>query len=68
MALVRTGYYMERMEKRMNDKIPMINQVFKDAALSNLRESGLPESLIDGVDCSTYENMEESLTNILYCI
>ena len=40
-------------------KIPMINQVLKDAALGHLAECGLPQSLISGVDCSSYERMEE---------
>lgn len=38
-------------------KIPMINQVLKDAALGHLAECGLPQSLISGVDCSSYERM-----------
>ena len=42
-------------------KIPMINQVLKDAALGHLAECGLPQSLISGVDCSSYERMEETL-------
>ena len=41
-------------------KIPMINQVLKDAALGHLAECGLPQSLISGVDCSSYERMEET--------
>lgn len=48
-------------------KIPMINQVYKEIALKSLVESGLPESLIDGVDCSTLEAMEETLDNVKKC-
>lgn len=47
--------------------MPMINQVYRDVALKFLKESGLPESLIDGVDCSTLETMEESLNNVKKC-
>ena len=45
-------------------KIPMINQVLKDAALGHLAECGLPQSLISGVDCSSYERMEETLLEV----
>ena len=38
-------------------KIPMINQVLKDAALGHLAECGLPQSLISGVDCSSYTEL-----------
>ncbi len=44
--------------------IPMMNKVYKEAATSHLRECGLPEDLIQGVDCSTYENMESSLQKV----
>jgi hypothetical protein len=47
--------------------MPMINQVYKDAALKSLKESGLPENLIDGVDCSTFENMERTLSEVKKC-
>ena len=48
-------------------KIPMINQVLKDAALGHLAECGLPQSLISGVDCSSYERMEETLLEVKNC-
>ena len=43
-------------------KIPMINQVLKDAALGHLAECGLPQSLISGVDCysSVRKNIEDT--------
>ena len=47
--------------------MPMLNQVYKEVALKSLKESGLPESLIDGVDCSTLEAMEETLDNVKNC-
>lgn len=50
-----------------NATIPMINQVYRDVALKSLQESGIPESLIDGVDCSTLETMEESLASVKNC-
>lgn len=45
----------------------MINQVLKDAALGHLAECGLPQSLISGVDCSSYERMEETLLEVKNC-
>lgn len=56
---------MENMTKTIN--IPVINQVFRDVAIQHLAECGLPESLIDGVDCSTFEAMEESLAKVKNC-
>lgn len=47
--------------------MPMINQVYKEVAMKSLKESGLPESLIEGVDCSTLEAMEESLNKVKQC-
>lgn len=47
--------------------MPMINQVYKEVAMKTLKESGLPESLIEGVDCSTFEAMEESLNKVKQC-
>ena len=47
--------------------MPMMNQVYREVALKSLRESGLPETLIAGVDCSTFETMEESLNNVKEC-
>lgn len=45
-------------------KIPMMNQVFRDAARMHLEECGLPPCLMYGVDCSSYENMEQTLTAV----
>lgn len=53
---------MENMEK-----IPNINQAFRNAALNCLIESGMPESLIEGVDCSSIESMEESIIKVKEC-
>ena len=47
--------------------MPMMNQVYKEVALKSLKESGLPESLIDGVDCSSFEAMEETLNSVKDC-
>lgn len=55
------------MKNEPKKTMPAINQVFRDAALQHLTESGLPESLIDGVDCSTLEAMEESLFKVKDC-
>ena len=49
------------------NKMPMINQVYRDAALKSLIESGLPESLIEGVDCSSFETMEDTLIKVKNC-
>ena len=48
-------------------EMPMINQVYREVAIQSLKESGLPESLIAGVDCSTLETMEESLADVKKC-
>ncbi len=50
-------------ENRIMD-VPMINQVYRTVAEKHLAECGLPESLIAGVDCSTYEDMERTLAEI----
>lgn len=55
------------MKNESKKTMPAINKVFRDAALQHLIESGLPESLIDGVDCSTLEAMEESLFKVKDC-
>lgn len=52
---------------KSTNTMPMMNQVYKEVAMKSLKESGLPESLIDGVDCSTLEAMEESLDNVKKC-
>jgi len=53
----------EMFEKEPHE-IPLMNKVYKDVASSHLRECGLPEDLMQGVDCSTYENMENSLQKV----
>lgn len=56
------------MEKKIsNTEMPAMNQVFKEAAEQHLAECGLPESLIEGVDCSTYQNMEQTLAEVKAC-
>lgn len=52
---------------KKTNKMPFINQVYRDVALKSLTESGVPESLIDGVDCSTFEAMEQSLLSVKTC-
>lgn len=54
-------------KKEKCNEMPAINQIFRGAALHHLAECGLPESLIDGVDCSTLEVMEESLNKVKQC-
>lgn len=54
---------MENNKKTM----PEINKVIRNAALRHLAECGLPESLINGVDCSTIEAMEKSITSVKNC-
>lgn len=54
--------------KETKSIMPAINQIFRDAALQHLAECGLPESLIDGVDCSTLENMERTLSEVKECV
>lgn len=53
--------------KSRKENMPALNQIFKDAALQHLAECGLPENLIDGVDCSTLENMERTLSEVKEC-
>lgn len=53
--------------KSRKENMPALNQIFKDAALQHLAECGLPESLIDGVDCSTFESMERTLLEVKEC-
>ena len=55
------------MKNETHKSMPVINQIFRDAALQHLAECGLPESLIAGVDCSSLEAMEESLDNVKKC-
>lgn len=50
-----------------NEKMPAFNQALREAAYRHLIECGLPDSLIDGVDCSSFEAMEESLARIKEC-
>lgn len=55
------------MKNETQKAIPVINQIFRDAALQHLAECGLPESLIVGIDCSTFENMERTLLEVKEC-
>ena len=43
---------------------PTEKQIYQEIALKSLKESGLPENLIDGVDCSSLETMKKTLIDV----
>ncbi|MFV0342753.1 MAG: DUF6809 family protein [Anaerocolumna sp.] len=48
-------------------EMPLYNQTLREAAQLHLSKCGLPKRLIDGVDCSTFEDMERTLNEVKEC-